>query len=361
MTKPLHVDLAKRSYKIHFSDDDFSILKNDLKKFCSDKTLFIVTDNKIAKLYKKQWHKNLTKDFVCHWITIPSGEQHKTLATIEKICLDLSKKGAHRKSLLVALGGGVVGDITGLAASLYMRGIPFVQIPTTLLAQVDSSVGGKTAVDLPSGKNLVGHFYQPKAVYIFTSFLKTLSERDYRSGLAEVIKYGLIYDAAFFKALIKNKTKLQNREPKTLTSIIRRCCEIKSLIVAADETEQDQRAILNFGHTFGHAYEALENYTGLTHGEAVSLGMVFSTWYSQKIIPKTLLPLQELIDLLKFLKLPTKSKAYPLSKIKKALASDKKSTGQQVKFITLNQLGCAKIKPVSLIELTSRWQEFLND
>jgi 3-dehydroquinate synthase len=208
--------------------------------------------------------------------TLPDGEQHKNLDSYSALMDFLMSKRHNRSTTLIALGGGVVGDLTGFVAATFQRGVSFIQIPTTLLAQVDSSVGGKTAVNHPAGKNMIGAFYQPRCVIADTSVLTSLGAREFQAGLAEVLKYGIIADGEFFDWLEASSNALMARDPATLAQAIRRSCEIKAEVVAKDETETGLRAILNYGHTFGHALEALTGYRTLLHGEAVAIGMVMA-------------------------------------------------------------------------------------
>ena len=217
-------------------------------------------------------------------VTVPAGEKSKRVALVEQCYDRLAAHRLERKSFIVALGGGVVGDLAGFVAATYLRGIPFVQVPTTLLAQVDSSVGGKTGVNLKAGKNLVGAFYQPRLVLCDLDTLRTLPRREYVSGLAEVIKYGIIYDAILFAQLERNLPKLLERDPATLMAVVARCCEIKAEVVGQDETESGLRAILNFGHTIGHAVENSSGYGKFLHGEAISIGQIAAARLSQKIL-----------------------------------------------------------------------------
>jgi 3-dehydroquinate synthase len=217
-------------------------------------------------------------------IAVPAGEKSKRLAVVEKCYDQLAAHRLERKSFIVALGGGVVGDLAGFVAATYLRGIPFVQAPTTLLAQVDSSVGGKTGVNLRAGKNLVGAFYQPQLVLCDLDALKTLPKREYISGLAEVIKYGVIYDAILFAQLERNLPKLLTRDAAMLAAVIARCCEIKADVVGQDETEGALRAILNFGHTIGHAIENSSGYGTFLHGEAIAIGQVATARLSHKVL-----------------------------------------------------------------------------
>ncbi len=216
-------------------------------------------------------------------VLLPDGEEYKSLASTEKIYESLLKAKLDRKSALIALGGGVIGDITGFAASTYMRGIDFIQIPTTLLAQVDSSVGGKTGVNHPLGKNMIGAFWQPRLVWIDTATLETLPRREFLSGLGEVIKYGVIWDEDFFAYLESNRDKILRLDKEALTHIIRRSCEIKAEVVSKDERESGLRAILNYGHTIGHAIETITGYKKYLHGEAVAIGMYMEARLSHQL------------------------------------------------------------------------------
>jgi 3-dehydroquinate synthase len=247
------------------------------------KRLFLVANTTIHELYGRNLLVNLeSAGFEVTHILIPDGEKWKTLETVEKIYTYLLAQRADRNSNLVALGGGVTGDIVGFVAATYMRGIPYLQIPTTLLAQVDSSVGGKTGVNHRLGKNLIGAFYQPSLVLIDTHSLSTLPEREFKSGLYEVVKYGLIFDKSFFAYIAENLDSIKRREPMVLEQLISRCCEIKAEVISIDETETDLRRILNFGHTLGHALEAATRYEKLKHGEAVAYGMMAATVLSRE-------------------------------------------------------------------------------
>ena len=247
------------------------------------KRYFILTDTNVAALHGQKVHDTLAvMGLDPEMIEIPSGEAAKSIQTCLEVVEKLIQAGADRTSALIALGGGVVGDITGFIASTYMRGIPYIQIPTTLLSQVDSSIGGKTAIDLPTGKNLMGSFHQPKAVFIDLSFLQTLPEREFKSGLAEIMKCGIIDDPALFAALESGVDEIARRDMDFLEKIIARTCRIKKGIVEMDETEKGMRRYLNFGHTIGHAVEAKSDYS-LSHGEAVSVGMVAAALLSERM------------------------------------------------------------------------------
>lgn len=242
----------------------------------------IVTDENVDVLYGQKLMQ-LLKDRKVEKIVIPSGEGSKNLQTVEYLLKTMLEYGLTRRSKVIALGGGVVGDIAGFCASIYMRGIPFIQVPTTLLAQVDSSVGGKTGVNMPQGKNIVGSFYQPQTVVIDVETLSTLSKRELISGIGEVIKYGIIYDYNFLEYINKNLSKLFALEEEVIIKVIKRCCEIKAEVVSKDEKEEGLRKILNYGHTIGHALETATHYKNYTHGEAVLIGMYYEALMAKKL------------------------------------------------------------------------------
>ncbi len=269
------VRLEGRSYDIVLRPGSLATVGDWLGALTSSPKIGIVTDRHVADRYLQGTLRSLCKaGYDPTPIILSPGERTKTLATIGKILDVLARKKFERQSLLLALGGGVIGDITGFAASIYQRGIPFVQVPTTLVAQVDSSVGGKTGVDHRLGKNLIGAFYQPRAVLIDPLMLRTLPRREWIAGLAEVIKYGIIADEEFFAFLEKAMPALLKLEEGPVLHAIKRSCEIKAQVVTADERESDRRRILNYGHTIGHALESLSGYQGLIHGEAVGIGLV---------------------------------------------------------------------------------------
>ena len=271
--KSINVDLGDRSYPIHIGSGQ--ILQADISQYVQGKKALIVSNETIAPLYLQSILDQL-QDKQIDQVILKDGEQYKNLDNLNLIFTRLIEKHHDRKTTLIALGGGVVGDMTGFAAASYQRGVPFIQIPTTLLSQVDSSVGGKTAVNHALGKNMIGAFYQPQAVIIDTDTLATLPQREFCAGMAEVIKYGLISDEGFFQWLEENVEALLERDHKALATAIERSCLNKAKVVSADETEQGIRAILNLGHTFGHAIETFQQYTGLLHGEAVAVGMVMA-------------------------------------------------------------------------------------
>ena len=268
------VELADRSYPI-FIGPGLLNQTSSFAPYIQGKQVLVVTNETIAPLYLEALLCAL-KDFKVDSVILPDGEQYKTLEHLNSVFSELLDRRHGRDTTLIALGGGVVGDMTGFAAACYQRGVNFIQIPTTLLAQVDSSVGGKTAVNHPLGKNMIGAFYQPKAVIIDTLCLNTLPRRELSAGMAEVIKYGIIEDGEFFTWLEQHVNELMSLQPEPLAYTIARCCQIKADVVAADETEQGKRALLNLGHTFGHAIEAEQGYGNWLHGEAVGAGMVMA-------------------------------------------------------------------------------------
>lgn len=338
----IKVRLKKDSYKIEFCS--FAQVAKNLDKNPLGQKYAIITDHKVKKLYAESLKKELKKSgIIAEIFSFPSGEKNKTLQTIEKLAEQMLAKEFDRKDAIIALGGGVVGDIAGFLASIYLRGIPFIQIPTTLLAMVDSAVGGKTGVDLESGKNLIGTFNQPKAVYIDPTHLKTLPKNQLRSGLAEVIKYGVIKDKKLFKYLEKNLDQIFALQPQALNHIIERSLEIKAKIVQKDEKESHLRMILNYGHTYGHALEKISNYT-LLHGYAISIGMILA---NQIALDKNLLKPTEAERIKNLLK----QAGLPVSTMHKIDAShlknDKKRSGNKIKFILPTKIGRVQITEIT--------------
>jgi len=270
----LIVDLGERSYPILIGEG--LLERSELfSGAITGKKVMIVTNDVVAPIYL-QTCKETLKAFQIDEIILSDGEKHKNLATFETILSELLAKKHGRDTTIIALGGGVIGDMAGFAAACYQRGVPFIQVPTTVLSQVDSSVGGKTAVNHPLGKNMIGAFYQPQAVIIDINCLKTLPAREFAAGMAEVIKYGIIYDSAFFAWLEDNVANIKALQADAIIYMIKRCCEIKAEVVSLDEKENGIRALLNLGHTFGHAIEAEQGYGNWLHGEAVAAGMILA-------------------------------------------------------------------------------------
>ncbi len=337
----LDVSLAERSYPIYI---DRGLLEQDLiRRHVRGNQVMVVSNETIAPLYLQAVTAGLA-DLQCDTLILPDGEQHKTLATLERIFDALMANRHSRTTTLVALGGGVIGDMVGFAAACFQRGVDFIQVPTTLLAQVDSSVGGKTAVNHPRGKNMIGAFHQPRAVVIDTAVLDTLPEREFAAGMAEVIKYGLIRDPAFFQWLLDNQPALAAREQAPVAEAILRSCRNKAEVVAADETEQGNRALLNLGHTFGHAMETYTGYRDWLHGEAVSAGMVMAARMSLELGWLGQADLDRVSDSLAAWKLPvTAPKGMARSDFSDLMALDKKVQNGRLRLVLLNQIGDALV------------------
>ena len=337
-TKILNVELADKSYPIYIGSNLLSS-KSLLSDHIQGKQVMVVTNTTIAPLYLEKL-KDALSDFNVESVILPDGEEFKTLETLNKVFDALLKAKFDRSSTLVALGGGVVGDITGYAAASYQRGVNFIQVPTSLLSQVDSSVGGKTGVNHELGKNMIGAFYQPKAVIIDVDTLDTLSDQEYSAGMAEVIKYGLLGNADFFYMLETNIESIMARNKDLIIEIIFNSCKDKASIVALDEFERGKRALLNLGHTFGHGIENAFGYGNYLHGEAVSIGMVMATKLS---MDEGYLSNEDAIRVESIL-----SKAdLPIS-IKKSIGSetlieamslDKKSIDGKIRLVLLKALG----------------------
>ncbi|MCF4010120.1 3-dehydroquinate synthase [Rheinheimera sp. UJ63] len=332
------VQLGERSYPIIISDT-FPALLPELAKATQ---VVIVSNPTVAEPYLAAVSA-LFQQPVKHFL-LPDGEAYKTLASFEQVLSFLLEQKMSRDVVLVALGGGVIGDMTGFAAACFQRGVRFVQIPTTLLAQVDSSVGGKTAVNHPLGKNMIGAFKQPEQVLINTSVLGTLPDREFAAGMAEVVKYGLLGDAAFIQWLLANAPAIQRKEPLVLAQMIKHCCQMKADIVSRDETEQGDRALLNLGHTFGHAIEAFLGYGEWLHGEAVAVGMVMAAklaqsrgWLSDNELTQT-------IALLQAFHLPTVAPAQmSIADFLPYMKTDKKVKEGKMRFILPTALGASKV------------------
>lgn len=334
--RSIEVSLGDRSYPIIIGSDLLDGVF-DLTKYVVGDDCLIVSNVTVAPLYRDRILPNLAGKTITT-IELPDGESHKTVATMQTVVDQLVASGANRDTTVIALGGGVVGDITGFAAACYMRGVSFLQIPTTLLAQVDSSVGGKTGVNHPDGKNLIGAFHQPRVVMIDTNTLTTLPDRELRAGLAEVIKHGAICDAEFFGWLEQNIDALLEKQPDALAHAIQRSCEIKAEIVADDEREAGRRAVLNFGHTFGHAIENRLGYGEWLHGEAVAAGMVMAAELSG--IAES--DVQRLRSLIQRAGLPTTPPHISPEHWMAAFGMDKKVQQKQIRFVLLSSLGDAQ-------------------
>ncbi len=331
------------SYDIHIGMSLADAVKH-IAKMKLESKYFIITDANVQKLYGKKLSRLMTdSNLETVLLSIPPGEEYKNRQTKALLENELLKLNAGRDSVLIALGGGVVGDLVGFVAATLHRGVPFVQIPTTLLAQVDSSIGGKVAVDHPLGKNLIGAFYQPKAVFIDTTTLHTLPDSEFSNGMAEVIKYAAIMDADLFEFLDSNTKKILNKDERFLNKIIKRCCELKRYVVERDEKENDLRRILNFGHTVGHALESLMKYK-MSHGQAVAIGMVVETKISVSIGLIEPDAVECLESMLRKYNLPTEIPSkINLAKLFEATLLDKKAKSGIVHYTLLEEIGKAKV------------------
>ncbi len=334
---------GKPCYDIVFTTD-FNDLSSRIEALgFKNRKIAIITDTNVGKLYAEEVKKCLLEvsDTVVIY-EIPAGEEHKQLSEIKKIYEYLMENHFDRHDLLVALGGGVVGDMCGFTAATYLRGISFVQIPTTLLAQSDSSVGGKTGVDLGGVKNMVGAFYMPRLVYINVSTLKSLDGRQYASGFAEVMKYGLIKDPNFYEYLIENMYEINDMDPEVVMEMVKRSCDIKRAVVEKDPTEKGERALLNFGHTLGHAIEKHKNFE-LTHGECVALGSIAAAFISWKRELISMEEYYEIRDMFVPFNLPISIEDVDKDAVLELTRSDKKADSDKIKFILLKKIGKAFI------------------
>lgn len=352
--KTLTVELGERAYPIHIGA---GLLTRDLlAPLIRGRRVAVVTNEVVAPLYLAQVRARLT-DYDPVEIVLPDGERHKTLTVLNDIFTALLSARCDRKTTVIALGGGVIGDMAGFAAACYQRGVPFVQIPTTLLAQVDSSVGGKTGVNHELGKNMIGAFYQPQGVIIDTETLNTLPDKELSAGLAEVIKYGLIDDAEFFAWLERNMAALRARTPAALAFAIERSCANKARVVAADEKETGRRALLNLGHSFGHAIETGMGYGAWLHGEAVAAGMAMAADLSRRLGWLSDAECARIESLLRAAGLPTRAPALTPTRFLELMAVDKKNLAGRLRLVLLKGIGGAVIVddvPLALIEQTLR-------
>lgn len=333
----------KPCYKI-LIEENYSHLYLELEKLeTKNRKICIVSDSNVGQYYTNQVIE-IVKDYshLVETFTFPAGEENKNLNVVQNLYEHLILSKFDRNDLLIALGGGVVGDLTGYVAATYLRGINFIQMPTSLLSMVDSSIGGKTGVDFNAYKNMVGAFHQPKSVYMNISSLSTLSDVQYYSGFGEIIKHGLIKDKEYFYWLKENILSLKNREKNTVMEMIYRSCQIKKQVVEEDPTEKGERALLNFGHTLGHAIEKLMNFT-LLHGECVAIGMVAASYISYERGNITKEELDEIISLIKEYELPVTITNLDYKDIIEASKHDKKMEAGKIKFILLEQIGKAVI------------------
>jgi 3-dehydroquinate synthase len=352
------VPLGSRSYDIKIGTGLLARVGRECARLALSRRCVIISDRNVAPRYGQAVREALAKaGFTAALVTIPAGETAKSLKTLEACYAQLAAQRLERKSFIVALGGGVVGDLAGFVAATYLRGLPFVQVPTTLLAQVDSSVGGKVGLNLNAGKNLVGAFHQPRLVLCDLATLASLPVREYRAGLAEVIKYGIIYDAGLFRRLERDLPRLLRRDQRTLAAIVARCCEIKADVVRQDETESGLRAILNFGHTIGHALEAISHYGKYLHGEAIAIGQVAAAKLSAQVLGLPAKEVERIERIFQRAGLPTQVKlnAPQRQKILTAMSLDKKVSGGEIKFVLARRIGVVEFGhqvPLAAIEQT---------
>ncbi|MDD5491754.1 MAG: 3-dehydroquinate synthase [bacterium] len=346
------VRLKDRSYKILIGVD-LSKLGSAMRDLKLGRQVMIVTNPKVGRLYlSKTEHSLIKSGFYVHYTLIPDGERYKTQESANRIYAHCLQRGFDRGDTILALGGGVIGDLAGFAAATFMRGINLVQVPTTLLAQVDSSVGGKVGINLPDGKNMVGAFYQPKLVYADPKTLRTLPAKELSNGLAEVIKYGIIYDARLISYLEKNINQIKKLDEITLQKVISRCCDIKARVVALDERERNIRAILNFGHTIGHTIEGLTHFKKYKHGEAVAIGMVGAAKIAISLQMADGSLETRLKALLKRAGLPVTIKGIKVTwaDFLRFMRHDKKALAGKIRFVL--PVGIGKVKIVDTVPLS---------
>ena len=346
MSRPrnIRVELGDRSYPIRIGSDGLEGLGEAVARRTKATQVAVVTVPGVGRRYGPTVMRSLKRAGLraCR-IDVPDGDSSKSLGQLRKLYDVFLDKGLDRKSVLVALGGGVVGDLTGFAAATYLRGIPFVQVPTTILSMVDASIGGKTAVNLPQGKNLVGAFHQPSLVWIDTTTLRSLPRRDRAAGMAEVVKAGAIWDEPYFTRLERDSERVMDLDPGALIPVLERACRIKAEVVAADEREESGvRALLNFGHTLAHAVETQMGYRRIQHGEAVSIGMVHAARRSEALGLAPAGTEKRLVDLLARLQLPTEIPRYDRKAHLAAIQVDKKKVGRKIHYVVLRRIGRAE-------------------
>lgn len=341
----VRVPLGRRSYSILLGDGVLPSLGSRCRELGLGRRCALITDSSVERLYAPVALESLRKaGFEPELVNVPPGERSKSVAHVQHCLRSLAQARLDRRSFVVALGGGVVGDLAGFVAAIYLRGVTLVQVPTTLLAQVDSSVGGKVGINLPEGKNLVGAFHQPALVLCDLATLATLPERELRAGMAEVVKYGVIRDASLFRRLENSYESLLALEPSVLGPVIARCCAIKAAVVSEDETESGPRAILNFGHTIGHALEAVGGYGRWLHGEAVAIGMIAAARLSCDLTGLRPQDAARLERLLGHLKLPTSVRlsASQRGRAMTAMQRDKKVRDGEIRFVLMERLGAVR-------------------
>jgi 3-dehydroquinate synthase len=347
MLERLHVGLGDRSYPVLIGEGILPQLGSALRQVAFPSQVAVVTNPTVEALYAGEVLRSLRASrFDASLIVVPDGEEFKNLQTLQTVFDALIEGGFDRYSGLIALGGGVIGDLTGFAAATFLRGIPFAQVPTTLLSQVDSSVGGKTGINHPLGKNLIGAFHQPRHVHIDTTTLRTLPAREFNAGMAEVIKYGIIRDARFFRWLQQEQESLRRLDGPALAAAISKSCQIKADIVEHDETERSLRAILNYGHTFGHAVETLAGYGVIRHGEAVAIGMAVIAGISLHLDLCSAADLRDIRELIVAYDLPVDPPPFALDRYLGAMERDKKMKEGVLRLILNRGIGDCVIQEV---------------
>ena len=347
MIEKITVGLGDRAYPVWIGAGILDCLGDALREIGFPRKIAVVTNPVIQEMYGERVLLSLRAGgFVAQMILVPEGEEFKNAATLNSIYDALIEGSFDRSSGLLAFGGGVVGDVAGYAAATYLRGIPFVQVPTTLLSQVDSSVGGKTGINHPLGKNLIGAFYQPRHVHIDVSTLETLPKREFAAGMAEVIKYGIIRDANFFAWLGEHRDRLRRLDREALVQAVKRSCQIKADIVERDEKESSLRAILNYGHTFGHAVETLAGYGEIRHGEAVAMGMSVAAMISRELGLCTAEQVAAIGRLLGAFALPVAPPPFPLDAYLQSMGRDKKVKAGILRLVLNQGIGNCLIREV---------------
>lgn len=348
----VQVELAERGYPIEIGHGSLAGLGAAVKRHTRASRAFVLTVPPVARRWARVAERSLAEAGLrVHRLTVPDGERSKNLRQAEKLYDALLAAQADRSAVLVALGGGVVGDLTGFVAATLLRGVDFVQVPTTLLAMIDSSVGGKTGVNVRRGKNLVGAFHQPRLVWIDAAVLSTLPRRELLAGLAEGIKHAAIRDASLFAAIESDLERLLALDPEAVVPFLARNCAIKAGVVSRDEREAGERMLLNFGHTLGHAIEALKGYRGVLHGEAVAMGMAFAVRRSEELGLAEAGTADRLRQLLERAGLPTEAPPFPRRAYLAALAADKKRTDERIRFVALRAIGRAETVPLTVQEI----------
>lgn len=349
MHKEMHkllVKLGRRSYSIKIGDGILAKTGSYVFRLGVGKNGIIITNPRIKRLYGNFLKESLNKNGInCHILTVPDSESSKSYKVLSTLINKIAKLDEGKRPFIIAFGGGVVGDLAGFIAAVYRRGVPLIQIPTTLVAQVDSAIGGKVAIDLPIAKNLVGAFYQPKMVISDISLLRTLPEREIKCGLSEIIKYSIISSRKFFNFLCRNIMSLKKLHKKNLTYVIKKCCSIKSKIVSLDERDtKGIRVLLNYGHTVGHAIEAASGYRGIySHGEAIAIGMVTAANIANKIGMLSAKEFTDIKNIINKTGLPTKIRKFKSSKIFESLRHDKKFTNGINRFVLPIRIGKVKL------------------